>query len=295
MSNTPANPVVFASENKGSKVSFFQKIRPPFSKLNFKKTGIAGLVVLLVFALALGVYLSRKPTQLTPKATGEEVSLSIRPADTAAALNQEFNLDVFFDAGATNFEITTIQAKINYDPQLLELKGVAIKDFLPVFQPPTNTSGSTIFSVASVTPKQGSGVIATLTFKALASSGGPAQVSFDQSQTQVYEISHDDAIATALTPGTVTFGAQSSGSPSPTQNTSPETSLTLEALNSDPVPIIAQFQVKVFTRSDIENANLWNATINFPKDLVEAVSIDKTGSVISSWSAESLDNSTGQI
>lgn len=292
-----SNPVVITDGGSQSKQPLWQNLTNPFRKLpsNFKKIGAVVLTALLISALALGVYLSKKPTQFTPRADNPTVTLSLKPETLNVAVNQEFQVDVFIDPGQTGFGLTGAQVKINYDGQMLELKNVALTDFMPTpLQSPKNTQGSTEFTVASIVPKSESGVIATLTFKAL-SSASSTQVTFDNGQVLITALDHPGYVTATLTPSVITFG-QSSSSPSPTPNASPETSFTLKGPEiPGPVPPVAQFKVQVLTRSDIENANLWNATISFPKDLIEAVSIDKTGSFISSWSSESLDNTTGQI
>src|SRR3989344_67119 len=63
-----SDPVVLTSDNL-KKPSFFSKLRPPSTDF-FKNKKILGglLTVFLLFAVGIGVYLSQKPTQLTPRA-----------------------------------------------------------------------------------------------------------------------------------------------------------------------------------------------------------------------------------
>lgn len=79
----------------------------------------------------------------------------------------------------------------------------------------------------------------------------------------------------------------------PEASSTPENSFTLEA----PASVITgeEFTVKVYSRCDVDNCNLWNAVITFPNDLVEVVRFDKSGSFITSWTEEFFSNSTGEI
>ncbi|MBI2019332.1 discoidin domain-containing protein [Candidatus Daviesbacteria bacterium] len=56
-----------------------------------------------------------------------------------------------------------------------------------------------------------------------------------------------------------------------------------------------EFEVKLFARSDIEEANLFTAKMDFPKDLVEVKEIKTKDSFIKNWVEEYYDNSTGKI
>lgn len=76
-------------------------------------------------------------------------------------------------------------------------------------------------------------------------------------------------------------------------STNPETSLKLSS--RAPVATGQEFTVPVHARSDIENSNLFVAKINFPKDLLEVVSIDTDLSFVTSWAEKFYDNETGQV
>lgn len=297
-----SNPITISADNP-SKPSFFQKIRSPFSKLSpgSKKPAAIVLTVFVLFALALGIYLVRKPTQLVPQAAEEGVAISLKPVTVTASANQEFNIDVFIDTNTSNFKVTAVKAKVNYDPAKLELKSSTLKDFLPVvLQQPQNTSGSVTFTVGSTiqSPITGSGTVATLTFKALGTTTSPpTEITFDSTETAIAAADQTGAaitgsVAKDFTPSTVTFGSQASIPPA---SNTPEVSFTLEKPSAVTIPPGQEFSVKVLTRSDIDNANLWNATINFPKDLLEVVRFNKTNSFITNWTEEYYNNQTGEI
>ncbi len=295
------DPVVIVGDKNAQKPSFFKRIREPFSKLSpkFKKTAAVTLTVFMVFALVLGVYISRKPTDLTPQASADGVDLSLQPQNVTSDKDQEFSVDVFVNPGQTGLKLAAIQAKIDYDPTKLELKNVALKDFLPVpLLRPQNTSGSTKFVVGSEPsdPKAGSGVIATITFKSLVDIGS-TQITFDTTKTLVAVYDRTNNVLGDANGSSVVFlhgtpAPSSSPSPSPSINPNPENSLTLESPNN--VTAGQEFAVKIYTRSDVDAANLWVADITYPKDSLEVVRVDKTGSVISSWATEHFDNQSGE-
>ena len=287
------------------KPSVMQNLRSPFSKFSpgSKKPIAIALTIFIIFALILGVYLLRKPTQLAPQASGSGVGISLRPgAITVGNVNEEFNVDVFVDTGTSGLQISAVQAKVNYNPAVLELKNVALKDYLPVtLKQPLNTSGSTSFAVGSTVgqPKTGSGTVATITFKTLVSSATdpnlqPTQITFETTGTGIAAVNQTASVANDFTPAVITFGPHGSPTSSPITS-APEASFTLEKPIAETIPVGQEFEVKVLSRSDIDNANLWNATITFPKNLVEVVRINKTGSFITSWTEEFFSNTTGEI
>lgn len=76
-------------------------------------------------------------------------------------------------------------------------------------------------------------------------------------------------------------------------STTQETSLSIDP--HAPVNVNQQFAVTLKARSDVENANLFVAKMTFPANLLEVVSVDDTGSFVSSWAEQFYDNTTGQI
>ncbi len=56
-----------------------------------------------------------------------------------------------------------------------------------------------------------------------------------------------------------------------------------------------ELPVKVFVRNDKDEANLFAAKLKFNKDVLEVVRIEKSGSFISSWAEEFIDNNSGLV
>lgn len=74
----------------------------------------------------------------------------------------------------------------------------------------------------------------------------------------------------------------------------PTTSFTLSP-NTSIANIGGQVEVKVVVRSDIAAANLFNAKINFNKDILEVDKIGYLNTFISNWVEQSIDNLGGTI
>lgn len=74
----------------------------------------------------------------------------------------------------------------------------------------------------------------------------------------------------------------------------PTTSFTLSP-NTSIANVGEQVEVKVVVRSDIAAANLFNAKINFNKDILEVDKIGYLNTFISNWVEQSIDNLGGTI
>jgi hypothetical protein len=218
-----SDPVVIHNE-PGQKTGIFQKLRPPSTDFFKNKKFLGGaLTVMLLFAVGIGVYLSQKPTQLTPQANLTTAEISIKPSSQTVGLNQQFQSDVFIDT--RGLTVTVAQVKITFDPAKLELVAVTPGPFLPTpVASPVNTANSTSFVLFSNPGKQGAGNIATLTFKAIAeTSGTPIKVEFDPNTTQAAAVeSGSTNVASGYLSSEITISA--TGSPSPSDSVSPSTS-----------------------------------------------------------------------
>lgn len=94
----------------------------------------------------------------------------------------------------------------------------------------------------------------------------------------------------------------------PPKSSQPEESFTLELENNAVSPFPdeeipdtilkgSKFRVDVYTRSDIEAANLFNLKIQFPVNMLKVVEINNREgqSFVKNWVDSSFDNSTGEI
>lgn len=74
---------------------------------------------------------------------------------------------------------------------------------------------------------------------------------------------------------------------------SPQTAFKLSGSTS--VAAGNQFSVQVLTRSDSEAANLFSADLVFQPQFLEVISVDTTGSFITNWIEQFIDNTEGEL
>lgn len=192
-----SDPVVIVSE-KPKRAGLFNKIRPPLTNFKISKVMGGTLTVLLLFAVGVGVYLAQKPTQLKPQASEANAEISLKPQALTVAPNQEFPASVFLDS--KDLSITAIQTKVIFDQSKLQLLEVGLNDYLTtVLTQPQNTANSTFFAVGSNEGKKGSGIIATMRFKAIGTpSNTPTIIQFDQQLTQGAALETNDLNALSI-------------------------------------------------------------------------------------------------
>jgi hypothetical protein len=215
-----SDPVVIHND-PAKKDGVFQKLRPPSTNFFKNKKFLGGvLTVLLLFAVGLGVYIAQKPTQLAPQASGGSVEISLKPSSQTVGLNQNFQSDIFLDT--KELTVTATQVKITF-PANLQLISVTPGNTWPTYlSQPVNASGSTSFTLVSNTGQKAAANLATLTFKAVATtSGTPVKVEFDQSYTQAAALeSGNSNIASGYSGSDITISTSVS-SPSPSPSASP--------------------------------------------------------------------------
>lgn len=179
----PSDPVVLFSENK----------KPGFFK---NRQVLGGLVtVFLLFAVGLGVYISAKPTQLSPQADDSRSELLIQPQTQSALLNEEITSDIFINTQGKI--VSNVTLVINYEPLKLKLLQVAPGSFLDEttsITPVEKAAGILTIRLKKKSFKgaTGSGVLATLKFKVLDSSNSQTSISFDQNSTKVKILEGDE-------------------------------------------------------------------------------------------------------
>ena len=150
-------------------------------------------------------------------------------------VNETFTVEVNVDSGGV--EIRSVDAYINYDDGLLEVVSVSNGDFFPTTLHDTSTSGQ-IYIAAMVddpaTSKQGTGKIATITFKGKAN--GTTTVTFN---CQISKIIKADTDATNI------IDCSAFNSLTTTIGTG------VNQLNSTPTPAAPTPTLKILPRSGI--------------------------------------------
>ena len=173
-------PVVISAENYSKKNIF------KYSFLNPKILGLLTVLLLIVGGVGTGVYLTQTPNQKVTQATLATTDISFKPSQTQTEAGSNFNIDVF--ANANGNKITKVTLTIKYDPDVLDLKSILPRQFLPkVLIAPELASGSASVSLGTDGNSgiSGSGIIATLGFQSKEQASGETQISFDDSKTQI--------------------------------------------------------------------------------------------------------------
>lgn len=190
-------PVVISVENY-NKGGIFK-----FSYVNPKILGLLTVLLLLIGGVGTGVYLTQTPKQTTTQASLETINLSLQPAKSEVTGSGDFTVDVF--TNANNNKITSVNLSINFDPEVLELKSITPRQFLPkVLIEPKISTGSAIFSLGTDGNSgiSGSGILAVLTFQPKPGISTSTKIGFNETSTKV-NILGNPGIAIELSPAEV--------------------------------------------------------------------------------------------
>lgn len=225
-------PVVISAESYAKKNIF------KYSYVNPKILGLLSVVLLMIIGVGTGVYLTQVPSKTNTQATLETSEISFKPPAVEIDPNSEFSIDVF--ANANENQITSTQLTIVYDNNALDLLSISPKQFLPkVLIAPKISSGSATISLGTDGNSgiNGSGVLATLSFRSKNSPTTTTQISFDEKQTRINVVGNNNNPITGLASATVTIiptvneEPVAPGVPDP-ESTSSANELTFD-LNSD--------------------------------------------------------------
>lgn len=137
-------------------------------------------IIILVFIFAsvpAGVYLIQKRQELRSRALANTV-LSLEPATSSQTIDQIFTVNLQIETGTNMVAATDID--MSYDPQVLIVEEVIPGTFFDnpqELRKETGVPGKIYYSLGSLTPKQGSGILAIISFRGLAA--GTTAVTFD--------------------------------------------------------------------------------------------------------------------
>ncbi len=151
-------------------------------------------------------------------------TLSAQTITSSVAVNGQFTVTV--QMNTKTYQVTAAELHLTFPSDKLQALSIVAGSFLPN----TLTAGSVGAGTAAITvgsgtdPKQGTGTVATITFKALAA--GTAQIGF-ASNTQVAASGQASNAVDTMTPVSVTItGAQSSTTPTATVTAAPSATVT---------------------------------------------------------------------
>ncbi len=158
-------------------------------------------------------------------------TLNIQPSKSSLAVNEQFTANVIIDT--KTYSVAAVELHLTFPADKLQALSVAGGAFLPTeLTPGTAGSGTATITVASGTSaKQGTGTIATITFKALVA--GSAQIGF-AGTTQVAAAGQSSNVVDTMTPATGTIAGGSGGTPTPTP--APRT-VTIQNFAFSPTPL----------------------------------------------------------
>lgn len=266
---------------------------------------VLGLVGFLIIAGTFS-FKSNLFSKLFPKPPSRAagaVELSIKPSPVKVAPGSSFDLEVYVDTHGQSLNVA--QMVIKWDPEYFEAlpngfkNGTLLKDEIVAPQVGSGVASATLGAGLNCPienpnncspnpPVVGTGVLATLSLKALKETSSPVQVYFDPQTTEAAVKEQADNAISQLNPALVTVGEVAEKTAS--------FSLTREGTGE--IKEGDTFKVKLNARTDQEEANLFAAKLSFDTSKVEVSGeIDKTGSFITpdGWVETYIDNANGLV
>jgi len=173
---------------------------------------IIGALILLI-SIPLTIFLVKQRQELRMKAAPATI-LSLTPATLTKAVAETFTVNIVVNTGENS--IVSADIDLSFDPTVLEALSISAGSFFESPTEPTrlinNTTGKINYSLFTLTAKQGSGTLATITFKGKAA--GVSQVAFDPTTT-VGGIGETEALS-RTEPGSYVIASAATPTPTPT-------------------------------------------------------------------------------
>lgn len=173
--------------------------------MSAKKIILAIIAIIVLLAIPITVFLLMRSQDIRQRAA-PATTLDFSPSTIATTEGEEFTVDVIVTTGGN--QITGADLKVIFDPDKLEAQSIQKGTFLPNILVAGSVSpgvASITLGAPSTTPGNGTGTLATLTFKALASTSGPISLRFSQPETQVIGIGETGNVLVSASPATVTI------------------------------------------------------------------------------------------
>lgn len=130
------------------------------------------LLTLLVGGIIATTVVSRRSLEMRSKAA-PATTLALKPSTTTPGVNQTFTVDVAIDTGSNAVVITELY--LAFDKTRLHVEDIVAGSFLTGaetrgknFDNTNGTAALTIYLPTTLTPKSGKGILAKVTFRALA-------------------------------------------------------------------------------------------------------------------------------
>ena len=165
------------------------------------------IVSLILIGLFVGLYLVQRTQELRRKAQQVGVDLSLIPSATEILPDEQFSVEVVMNTN--EFSVSAVEIHVSFDSNYLEATSISAKNYLPVVLPPGPQVGvgraSIILGSLPSDPKKGTGVLATINFKAKQAAVTSTEIMF-ATGTQIAAIGHTGDVTGTLTPTSVAIG-----------------------------------------------------------------------------------------
>lgn len=183
-----------------------------------KKVWFLITILLIIGVLPVGIYLVSTRQEIRNKAA-PATTLSIAPVSLTKNIGDTFSLEVNLDTGEN--QIVAAELHLTYDPTKLEVQSITNGPLFPnILTSGTIENGAVSIAVGAADAKQpvtGTGTVAIIKIKALATTEGPSSIKFSPN-TFVGGLGEGaNNVLVGSTPSTVTITeAQLQVTPSPT-------------------------------------------------------------------------------
>lgn len=180
-----------------------------------KIVAIVGLITITA-SVPIAVYLIRQRQRIRSKAVPATV-LSIEPASASKSVGEQFTANVNINTGE-NY-IVSADIVLTYDPSVINIAAVSLGSFLPgateIQKNINNQTGKLIYSLytSADNAKSGQGILATITFTAVAA--GISTVNFDP-QSSVGALQEQQNVLVNTIPASYTINGGTTPTETPT-------------------------------------------------------------------------------
>lgn len=181
-------------------------------------------VLVLIAGLGIGTNLIRTPQKTSTSASASLVDLSLSPS--ATTLQPQDTVTINVTINTQTYKITAVDLGISYPIDKFDAVSLVPGTFITnILTPATFNNGvARIILGSGTSPKQGSGILATLTLRAKAA--GSAPLAFDSTQIAGID-SNGNAVSTSILGDsnaiTLTISTPSGPTPAPTPTPTPTT------------------------------------------------------------------------
>lgn len=202
-----------------------------------KQSASLMMIPIIIIGLLVSIYLVSQSQELRKRAAGTGAILSISPANVTVAAGQTSSIGVTMNTGGDL--ISAAELHLTFDPTKITVQSISAGSPLPVVLTAGAVGSGTVSIVLGSQPSapfQGTGIIATITFKALTVS--TTQVNF-AATTQAAAVGKMTNDIQTMTGGQVTVSGGTVPSPTPqkTPTPSPKVSTTPQ---KTPTPLPTQ-------------------------------------------------------